>query len=815
MNSLILKIKRFFRRLPTAAKQWVAELPARLKAWVISLVRPTPQQKQKRRRRAKRIGNAVLAVFLVGVITVSIVGCMLVVYIYNTFDADAYIPILGEMSMDNRSVIYVKDDSGQFVPYHNLLGGTSVWTDIDEIPLHMQNAVVAIEDERFWEHEGVDLKRTVGAMINLVVNRVFNLGSREYGGSTITQQLIKVTTQNKDHSIKRKVNEIMAASAMEATEYTKEEILEGYLNNVPLTGDLVGVGIGARAYFGKELQELSLAECAVLASITNNPSIYDPYAHPENVRQRQLLVLGKMYECEFITKDEYVNAVNQELVFKSSNVRQQTQDYYVDLVVEDVIADLMEDYGYTYTYANNMVYYGGLNIYSAEDPELQAKVEAIFADEDNFPEHRDGDKQDPQACFFAVDYDGRVMVTIGGRGKKEDNRVLNRSTQSVRSPGSSMKPITSYGPAIAENMVHYSSMLRDAPITLPNGKKWPHNYEMKSTPDNGDVLLGVALQKSLNTTAARLVQQLGTERSYNYATNTFHLTTLVESKEDGGQIFTDNALSPLALGALTDGVTAREMAAAYAIFGNGGYYCEPYTYYQVTRGQGEDETPLLTGGQKSSLAMDPQSAYVMVNLLQRVVKQGTAWNGVGENWKNWPVYGKTGTSESEKDVYFVGGTAYYCASSWFGYDNNDELSKFQTGYAKSLWNKAMKVLHENKQIKKFEKPEEGIETLKYCTETGQLATDKCKKTEKGVYKTDCKPGLCELHGGKPANKDEDAKDTSSTESTTTTTSGTTGTTSTDSTTSATESTTTSTSAPTDVQVPEQPDNGEDPVAETP
>ncbi|MBR0447572.1 MAG: transglycosylase domain-containing protein [Clostridia bacterium] len=833
MKYRIKRLKRFFRQLPGAikqwfvtlpqrTKQWVRELPARLKAWAISLVKPTPQQKAKRQRRAKRIGGAVLAVFLIGVITVSIVGCMLVVYIYNTFDADAYIPILGEMSMDNRSVIYVKNDSGKFVPYHNLLGGTSVWTDIDKIPVHMQNAVVAIEDERFWDHEGVDIKRTAGAMVNLVMNRVFNLGSQEYGGSTITQQLIKVTTQNKDHSIKRKVNEIMAASAMEANEYTKEEILEGYLNNVPLTGDLVGVGIGARAYFGKELKDLTLAECAVLASITNNPSIYDPYKHPENVRQRQLLVLGKMYECEFITKDEYVNAVNQELVFKSSNVRQQIQDYYVDLVVEDVIADLMEDYGYTYTYANNMVYYGGLNIYSAEDPKLQAKVEAIFADEDNFPEHRDGDKEEPQTCFFAMDYDGRVMVTIGGRGKKEENRVLNRSTQSVRSPGSSMKPITSYGPAILENRVHYSSMLRDAPITLPNGDKWPHNYEMKSTPDNGDVLLGVALQKSLNTTAARLVQQLGTERSYNHAQNTFHLTTLVESKESGGQLFTDNALSPLALGALTDGVTAREMTAAYAIFGNGGYYCEPYTYYEVTRGQGEDETVLLTGGAKSSMSIDPQSAYVMVSLLRRVVEKGTAWNGIGENWKGWQVYGKTGTSESEKDVYFSGATPYYCASSWFGYDNNDELSKFQTGYAKSLWSKAMKVLHENKQIKKFEKPDEGIETLKYCLTTGQLATDKCKKTEKGVYKTDCKPGLCEEHAGKPINKgdkdDEDTTDTTAsvTETTTTGTTGTTSSQSTETTTSSTESTTSSTettTSATDALVPEQPENGENPVSE--
>ena len=734
---LVQGIRDLPRTIPT--------LPRRLARWAVSLVRPTPKQKAKRLHSLKRAGQIALGAILVGIITVTIVGCVLVVYITTTFNAEEFIPILGEMSMDNRSVIYVQGSDGQFEPYHNLLGGTSVWTDIEDIPLAMQNAVVAIEDERFWDHEGVDWKRTVGAMVNLIANRVFHLGSNEYGGSTITQQLIKVTTQNKDHSIKRKINEILAASEMEAAEYTKPEILEGYLNNVPMTGDLVGVGIGARTYFGKELQELTIAECAVLASITNNPSMYDPYTHPENVRQRQQLVLAKMYELGFIKEDEYINALNQELVFKSSAVRQTVQDYYVDLVVEDVIADLMEQYGYTYNYANNLVYYGGLNIYSAEDPAVQAKVEAIFKDESNYPAHRDKDTEDPQAAFFAVDYTGRVVATIGGRGEKTANRVLNRSTQSMRSPGSSMKPLTAYGPAIAENLVHYSSLLRDAPITLPNGVQWPHNYEVKTTPDNGDVLLGIALQKSLNTVAVRLVQQLTPQRSYDYATNTFRLSTLVEGKAVGNQIFTDMDLAPLSLGALSDGATAREVTAAYAIFGSGGYYNKPYTYYKVTRGDAEDEETLLNGGAKSSPAMDPQSAYVMVNLLQRVIKYGTGYNGVGQNWQDWPVFGKTGTSESEKDVYFAGGTPYYCASSWFGYDNNQELTKAQTGYAKSLWNKAMKVLHQNLQIKDFDQPD-GIEILEYCTATGQLATDGCPNRDTGVYKTEFKPDVCHSHG---------------------------------------------------------------------
>ena len=754
---------------PDRVKRWVRQLPDKGRAAAKSLVHPTPHTKARRRRALHRLGQLVLTVFLVGVISVCIVGSVLVVYMVNHFDADSYMPVLGEMSMDTRSVIYVQNKAGEWEPYHNLLGGNSVWTDLDEIPAHLQNALIAIEDERFWEHEGVDWKRTAGAMVNLVVNRVFHIGGTEYGGSTITQQLIRVTTQNTDHSIKRKINEILAAMELERNESTKQQVLEAYLNNLPLTGDLVGVGIGARYYFGKEVQELDLAESAVLVSITNNPSIYDPYAHPENVRQRQKIVLAKMYELGMISRDEYVQAVNEELVFKSSAVHQQVQDYYVDLVVEDVIQDLMKEYGYTYNYASNMVYYGGLSIYSAEDPSLQKAVEAIYANENNFPAHREKDQEDPQTGFFAVDYDGKVIATIGGRGEKTANRVLNRSTQSTRSPGSSIKPLSAYGPAVALDLVHYSSLVRDAPITLSNGTKWPHNYNMKTTPDNGNVLLGVALQKSLNTVAARLVQELTPQRSFDYATKTFQLSTLVEAKAVNGSIKTDIDLSPMALGAFTDGVTVRDMASAYGVYGSGGYYNKPFTYYKVVKGEDEATSTLLTGGKKSTMVLDPQTCYVMIKLMNRVTTLGTAAD-IAKSWPGWETYGKTGTSESNRDVYFTGGTAYYVAASWFGYDNNQVMTGAQTGYAKRLWNLAMKALHKNLQIQTYEQPD-GVQVLKYCTTTGMLATDACPGTDTGYYKSSNVPGVCTAHNGNPLNGTETTGTTTDTGTTTTTGSG--------------------------------------------
>ena len=783
--------------------------------WLGYVFTPTAEQKAQKkanriqRRKARKgkplwvrivsgfftlIFSALAVVFLT---TTLVVGAVVAFWVSN-FDAEAYCPDLSAMSQSKRSIIWVQDDSGEWVPYHNLEGGNSVWVDLEDIPLNMQNAVIAIEDERFREHEGVDWKRTAGAMVNLAANRVFKLGSTEYGGSTITQQLIKVTTQQNDHSIKRKVNEILTASYMESEKYTKDEILEGYLNNVPLTGDLVGVGIGARHYFGKELSELSLAECAVLASITNNPSLYNPYTHPENVRQRQQLVLAKMYEVGFITKDEYVQALNEELVYQSSAVKQEVQDYYVDLVIEDVIADLMEQYDYTYSYAQNLVYYGGLNIYSAEDPETQAKIQAIYADESNYPAHIEGDEEEPQAAFFCVDYDGKVIATVGGRGEKTENRVLNRSTASMRSPGSSIKPLSAYSYAIKNNMLHYSSVLQDAPITLPNGKKWPKNYGQSKATDSGDVLLGVALQKSLNTTVVRLVDTIGKENSFNFLQDTYHLTTLVTNKVVEGNTLTDKDLAPLSLGAFSDGVTAREMAAAYAVFGNGGYYNEPYTYYYVTRSADGENAPhmldkgnLERGGCNTQVALDSQSAYIMNKLLQRVTENrsgSTGWLYLGQDWQDWQVFGKTGTSEDDKDVYFCGGTAYYCASSWFGYDNNQELSTKtnprQTYYAKILWSKAMQALHEDLQIKDFEAPN-GVEELTYCTKTGLIANGNCKNTDVGVYKTSFKPDVCTCGSTQAAQPDKSP----STGSTTGTTGTTTGTESTTGTTEGTGTTT--------------------------
>ena len=389
------------------------------------------------------IFKCILTIFLIGVITASMVGCVLVVYVVTSFDVSESVPDLDSISLNQSSSILVKDQAtGEFVEHQRVEGSKMVWKDLDQIPINLRYAVISIEDERFEDHYGVDWKRTISAFVNLI----FHFSSQEYGGSTITQQLIKIITEDDRHSIERKISEIFQAIELER-QCSKEQILETYLNLLPL-GAVNGVGAGANYFFGKDVEDLTLAECAYLASITKGPSLYSPYLHPENARRRQQTVLYKMYEQGYITAEEYKQAAAEEVNFHSSIKYEAVQDYYTDLLIENVIADLMDAYGCTYQYAESMVFHGGLKIYSAEIPEQQAKVEAIFADESNFPKPIATDKEDPQAAIFIMDYDGRVVATVGGRGEKTANRVQNRATMAKRQIGSAIKPLAAYTPAI-------------------------------------------------------------------------------------------------------------------------------------------------------------------------------------------------------------------------------------------------------------------------------------------------------------------------------------------------------------------------------
>lgn len=693
------------------------------------------------RRVLSLVGRSITTVGLILIITGCIVACVLTVYLATNFSGEGSIPDVALINENQTSVIMVKNDSGEFEEYQRIAGVQREWASLSEIPVNLQNAVIAIEDERFNEHYGVDWKRTISAIANLVLH--FN--DTEYGGSTLTQQLVKNLTGNDSHSISRKVTEIFTAIEMEEY-YTKDEILQAYLNILPLTGTIEGVGAGARTYFGKDVSDLTLAECAVLASITNNPSRYNPYTHPKVLLSRQRTVLYKMHELGFITTDEYQQALGEELYFVSNTTATQVYDYYTDMLIDEVIDDLEETYGYTEAQAKNMVFYGGLTIYSCEDPSLQAKAEAVYADESNFPAKLEGDEEDPQAAIYVMDYTGKTVAVVGGRGEKTANRILNRATSSVRQPGSAMKPIAVYAPAVQLNIINYSSQIRDCYITLKDGTKWPRNYGYSTPVDRGWTTVNAALQASYNTVPAQIMQTLTPQRSFDFLTNSLKLSSLVTSDGKGN---TDIDYAPMTLGGLTNGVYIQEIAAAYQIFGNGGIYNEPYSYTRVE----QNGDVILTKGPTNVQVLDTDSAYVMNRLLQNVVtgSKGTA-RSIKGSWTDWEVFAKTGTTTENNDVWLVGGTPQYVAASWFGYDKNQKLKSTQTGTARKLWNKVMVALRDDTAEKTFDAYAGSTVEAVYCTQSGLLATTGCQSKETGVYKAGQLPGVCTDHTGDPLNQ---------------------------------------------------------------
>lgn len=688
-------------------------------------------------RICKSILQCLLTVILVGIVTACVVCCVMAVYLISQFDEIGLEPIdLDTVMQQQSSMLMIEDGNGGYIE-RRLEGANSIWTDLDDIPVNMQNAMVAIEDERFWDHYGVDWKRTVSAVANLLLH----FSSTEYGGSTITQQLIKIQTQEDDHSIERKIREIFRAVELERSHYSKEQILEAYLNVLPLSGNIVGVGAAANQYFDVEAKDLTLAQCAMIAGITQNPSKYNPWRYPENVRYRQRLVLKKMYELGFISHDEYLQAYNEELILKPSSKNVEVYDWYTDMVIDDVIHDLMDRYGYSEVWASQLVYYGGLKIYSCEDPALQSKIEAVFADDANFPAKLETDDQDPQTAFFVMDYSGRCVAVVGGRGEKNGNRLFNRATHSTQQPGSTIKPIGTYTVAVENNLINFSTPILDCFIYLEDGREWPSNYG-SGPKDNGITTVDNALQRSLNTVPVRIAQQLHPQRIYNFLTHSLNLSTLIENTKINGRWLTDVDLAPMALGGLTYGVYMDEITAAYTMYGNGGYYIEPYSYYRVTQG----DAVLLAKVNTPVRVISEDTAYVMNRLLQNVM---VGPNGTGKliknDWKDWEVFCKSGTTQDDHDVYFVGGTTLYVGSCWLGYDINQMLNTEQTRYARYLWSQAMKILHEGKVDVGFT-PSPGTVEAYYCNSSGLLASDECPKTTLGVYKKGYMPGPCDHHG---------------------------------------------------------------------
>lgn len=739
---------------------------------------PRPRDKKRRERTMKNIGHAltvvgttISAMMLVLVIMICIVAIVVVAYVLDFADSGFDMNLRNAEKM-YTTFIYAKDAEGQEVEVKRLVGEYNrIWVDYEDISPNIINAVISTEDKRFEVHNGVDWRRTVFA---LAMDLVYSDSDVRQGGSTITQQLIKNITGDDQQTWERKLREIFRALEIEK-KYTKEQILESYLNNIGWGGVNYGVGAACEYYFDKQPKDITIAEAALLAGMIRNPGKRSPYIDLENCKQCQEYALDNMYEQGYISTMEYEVAYREQIKFKYAvtgdafgyvdprsiqsdedeedpdeedpdndtyeayrwDEYEVTQNWYVDAAISQVISDYADLKGISYTSARKDIYNGGYKIYINEDIELQEKLEDVY--KNPLLSVTSYDKTAPanelvQSAFVLMDYNGTVKAIAGGLGDKPGINCFNRATDSVRAPGSTMKPISVYGTAVQNNLITYSTMIPDAPIWIigDNGQKrtWPDNFNYEG--GNGTPMpVWEAVRHSRNTIAVRTAQMLTPQVCYNQLTQNLGLTTLEES---------DIALSPVSLGALTQGVRLVELAAAYQIFGNGGIYYRPMLYSRVLDSR---DNVILEQDFIGSQAIDSDAAWVTNRMLRTVINNpGTLASTA--SLQNIEVVGKTGTSNDSKNFTFVGCTPEYVGAYWVGYEGGQrfvyDLPDYHI-YPATVWHNVMVNLVDTSQPSKFV-PDPDVLERKYCKETGLLASSKCTDTDIGYYRKSNIPDMC-------------------------------------------------------------------------
>lgn len=654
------------------------------------------------------------------------------------------------LSLNRNSVLVYNDpETGEEKELQKINSSENrEWADIEKIPVNLQNAFISIEDERFMEHKGYDLPRTTLATLSWIGNKLIGR-SATFGGSTITQQLVKNVTGERDQTPWRKIVEISKAVAIEK-ELDKSQILEMYLNCIYLSQGCNGVQTASKTYFEKDVSELTLAECASIAGITQNPAAYDPINNPDNNKKRQMVVLAKMLELGHITQSEYDEAAEEELKFltdgKSAGSNPTTNSYYVDQVINDVLRDLQK-LGYSESKASKILYTEGIKIYTTYNPNIQKIVEKYYSNADNFA----GDGV--QSAITIIDVQtGEVVGIAGGIGEKTASLTLNRASASPRQPGSTIKPLAAYAPAIEKGIITPASVYVDKAKSY--GGWTPRNYDYTY---RGEVNIRHAVRSSLNTVPVEIIDKMGARESYDFLTEKLGFTTLVESRDVDGKIYSDIGLSQLALGGLTDGMTTLEMAAAYSAFANGGIYNEPYTYTEVRDGDGN---VILTNEHKTTVAMKESTAFLMTQLLKEVVSSGTG-GGATVSGVNYTA-GKTGTTSDNNDRWFVGYTPYYAAAIWYGYDIPKQI------YASSnpcipVFRKIMNDVHAtlDDTSRKLSVPD-GVVYVNYCSISGKRAAEGCP-TESYYFAQGNIPSYCNGSHPELENEEKNAEESEESE----------------------------------------------------
>ena len=724
----------------------------------------------------KVVADVVITLLLIVSLAGVIVGCALTIYIKNYVNTEIDVSLF-RMTMaggTTATTVYYYDfeDRVNRIGEAHVMEGEKISADketvyvtIDKIPDDLKYAVIAIEDKRFESHQGVDWKRTFGAALT------FLTGSSSFGGSSITQQLIKNITGEDDYTIQRKIQEIFWALDLE-TKMDKDEILELYLNKVNFGGSNYGVQSAAYNYFSKDVSELTLVECAAIAGITQNPSYYNPVNFPEHNKERRGWILYEMLDQGRISRRRYDEAMSEELVLKrpSENEKLTEQQasgiisWGTEYVISELISDLVTEKGMTESDAAKLVYSGGLQIYTTIVPEIQQLLDEIFTNEDNFPDKDAGYKA--QSAGIVMDpYTGDILGVAGARGTKSGNRLWNYAYHTKRPSGSAIKPLSVYSIAIDEGGYTWSSVFDDTPVNYEVSKDgWPRNSE---TFDGGNRYLGLtniynAVRLSLNTVPVKLLNRIGLRKSFNFCYNTLGMKSLLEyTTTADGTVLSDIGQAALGLGQLTYGVSVAELTAAYTIFPNEGVFNSGHSYLEVTDSAGN---LVISKNVESRIAIKAETAEIMNRMMSRVVSApgGTAYGTPGSetgvqfgNITGIDVAGKTGSAGDYYDRWFVGYTPYYLCGLWFGYQQQKAWK--DANPTLRLFDKIMLPLHEEyaalpEDRRKHFSDSDQIVEVTYCKDSGLLSTEAClldprgNRTETGYFIRGTEPTeQCKTH----------------------------------------------------------------------
>ena len=697
----------------------------------------------------KTLGTVVLSVFLIVIITSCIFATVLTIYVLNFADTTSTVSLDQAADSNISRFLYENPDydekdpaSQQYKLYYALRNQSRhiLWTDIENIPQHVQDAFVYSEDERFYQHDGIDFKRTIGAFVNIFIP----LYPGRQGGSTITQQTIKNVTGDKEaagiQGIERKVREIFRTINVEKTN-RKEDILQCYLNIIPLgtsKHDIAGVQAAANFYYGKDIKDVDLAEAASLAAMTTAPAAYNPLEGGKENYIRRKVCLDKMLENGAISEDEHDQALNEKIkivgnfdfssatVYDDETKDQGVTDYFMDEALTEAENRISKYYGITIEEASQRLFNGGFNIYTTVDYNLQKKLEKGMQNPANFTAYSLAE-DNLMSASIAMDYTGNVKAVVGSRNAKKEMRVFNTATQGVRSPGSTIKPIASYAPALEQNLITWSTIFKDSPIVVKDDKgkdmQWPDNYSETGGHNwsNQNMYTWQMLAQSKNTAPAQLIQKLTPEYSYNFLKEKLDITTLEETDA--------HIYSGVTVGGLTNGTHLEELVGAYMIFGNGGRKYEVSYISSIEDASGKViyEKP---DGYKQ--AISESTAYIMNRMMQNVVNDST---GTGRNAKliTTDLVAKTGTSTEWKDLTFVGCTPDYVSGVWIGYDNHKQIPTQSYYNSDQLWKNLFGEYFESEPDKTFTMPDSVVKT-KYCRTTGLVASKTCGNTAEGYFK---------------------------------------------------------------------------------